>query len=109
MKFRFINDHKGQWPVRTLCRVLGVSPAGYYAWRSRPDNARAVANQELLAHVRRLYAQHRGRYGSPRLHAALRAEARLHAALRAEARLHAALRAEGRGVSRGRVERLMRQ
>ena len=89
MKFRFINDHKEQWPVRTLCRVLGVSPAGFYAWRSRPDSARAVANQELLAHVRRLYAQHRGRYGSPRL--------------------HAALRAEGRGVSRGRVERLMRQ
>ena len=89
MKFQFINDHKGQWPVRTLCRVLGVSPAGFYAWRSRPDSARAVANRELLAHVRRLYAQHRGRYGSPRL--------------------HAALRAEGRGVSRGRVERLMRQ
>ena len=89
MRFRFINDHKGQWPVRTLCRALGVSPAGYYAWRSRPDSARTVANQELLAHVRRLYAQHRGRYGSPRL--------------------HVALRAEGRGVSRGRVERLMRQ
>ena len=89
MKFRFINDHKEQWPVRTLCRVLGVSPAGYYTWRSRPDSARAVANQELLEHVRRLYAQHHGRYGSPRL--------------------HAALRAEGRGVSRGRVERLMRQ
>lgn len=89
MKFRFINDHKEQWPVRTLCHVLGVSPAGFYAWRSRPDSARAVANRELLEHVRRLYAQHRGRYGSPRL--------------------HAALRAEGRGVSRGRVERLMRQ
>jgi transposase InsO family protein len=89
MKFRFINDHKEQWPVRTLCHVLGVSPAGFYAWRSRPDSARAVANRELLGHVRRLYAQHRGRYGSPRL--------------------HAALRAEGRGVSRGRVERLMRQ
>ncbi len=89
MKFRFINDHQGQWPVRTLCQVLGVSSAGYYAWRSRPESTRAVANQGLLEHVRRLYAQHRGRYGSPRL--------------------HAALRAEGRGVSRGRVERLMRQ
>src|SRR5918993_2964751 len=89
MKFRFINDHKEQWPVRTLCHVLGVSPAGFYAWRARPDSARAVADRELLEHVRRLYAQHRGRYGSPRL--------------------HAALRAEGRGVSRGRVERLMRR
>ena len=36
MKFQFINDHKGQWPVRTLCRVLGVSPAGYYACTVTP-------------------------------------------------------------------------
>ncbi len=56
MKFQFINEHKGQWPVRTLCRVRGVSPAGFYAWRSRPGSTRAVANRELLAHVRRLYA-----------------------------------------------------
>jgi transposase InsO family protein len=89
MKFHFIDEHQDQWPVRTLCDVLGVSPAGYYAWRSRPESARATANCRLLADVRRLHAQHQGRYGSPRL--------------------HAALRAEGRGVSRGRVERLMRR
>jgi hypothetical protein len=59
MKFRFINERKGQWPVRTLRRVLGVSPAGISAWCSRRDSARAVAHRELLAHVRRRYAQHR--------------------------------------------------
>jgi transposase InsO family protein len=89
MKFGFIADHQEKWPVRTLCEVLGVSPAGYYAWRCRPESARAAANQNLLADVRRLHAQHQGRYGSPRM--------------------HAALRAEGRGVSRGRIERLMRR
>src|ERR671926_751672 len=72
-----------------MCRVLGVSPSGYYAWRCRPESARAAANRRLLADVQRLHARHRGRYGSPRM--------------------HAALRAEGRGVSRGRVERLMRR
>jgi transposase InsO family protein len=55
-------------------RVLGVSPSGYYAWRSRPESARAAANRALLADVRRLHERHRGRYGRPRLHAALRAE-----------------------------------
>lgn len=59
------------------------------AWRGRPDSARAVANRALLADVRRLHAEHHGRYGSPRM--------------------HAALRAEGRTASRGRVARLMRR
>ena len=89
MRFRFIDHHQEEWPVRMMCEVLGVSPAGYYAWRCRPESARAAANQNLLADVRRLQAQHQGRYGSPRM--------------------HAALRAEGRGVSRGRIERLMRR
>jgi transposase InsO family protein len=89
MKFRFIADHQEEWPVRMMCDVLGVSPAGYFAWRCRPESARAAAHRTLLADVRRLQAQHRGRYGSPRM--------------------HAALRAEGRSVSRGRVERLMRR
>src|SRR5829696_3863198 len=89
MKFRFIDDHQEEWPVRVMCDVLGVSASGYYAWRCRPESARAASNLNLLADVRRLNAQHRGRYGSPRM--------------------QAALRAEGRGVSRGRIERLMRR
>jgi transposase InsO family protein len=88
MRFRVIAAHADTWPIRTACRVLGVSSSGYYAWRTRADSARALANQQILADIRRLHASHHGRYGSPRL--------------------QAALRAEGRHVSRGRVERLMR-
>jgi putative transposase len=72
-----------------MCRVLEVSPSGYYAWRSRPESARATANRSLLQDVHRLHSQHRGRYGSPHI--------------------QATLRAEGHRVSRGRVERLMRR
>jgi putative transposase len=89
MSFKFIRDHASRWPVRLMCRVLEVSASGYYAWRSRPESARARANRTLLADVRRLHAEHHGRYGSPRM--------------------HAALRAEGRMASRGRVARLMRR
>jgi putative transposase len=38
MRFRFIEDRRADCPVRTLCNVLEVSPAGYYAWRSRPES-----------------------------------------------------------------------
>ena len=74
MSFRFIRDHADRWPIRLVCRVLEVSVSGYYAWRSRPESARTASNRALLADVRRLHAEHRGRYGSPRMHAALRAE-----------------------------------
>ncbi len=89
MRFRFIEQHARTYPVRLMCRVLQVSPSGYYAWRSRPESRRALANRRLLQEVHRLHSQHQGRYGSPRM--------------------HAALRAEGYRVSRGRVERLMRR
>jgi putative transposase len=89
MRFRFIEDHRDTWPVRVLCDALEVSASGYYAWRRRPESARAAANRALLADVRRIHDQHRGRYGAPRI--------------------HAALRAEGHEVSRGRIERLMRR
>ncbi len=89
MTFAFIEQHARTWPVRLMCRVLRVSPSGYYGWRSRSESARSASNRQLLEDVRRVYAGHHRRYGAPRV--------------------HAALRAEGRTVSRGRVERLMRR
>ncbi len=77
-----------QMACPAVCRVLEVSASGYYAWRCRPESARSAANRKLLGDVRRLHSEHHGRYGSPRM--------------------PAALRAEGRTASRGRVERLMR-
>lgn len=88
MKFRLIEDQREMFPVRVLCDVMGVSAAGYYAWRSRPESSRKAANRVLLSEIRRLHLAHRGRYGAPRI--------------------HAALRGLGHTASRGRVERLMR-
>src|SRR3954468_3665800 len=89
MRFRLIEDHRDVWPVRVMCDALSVSPSGFYAWRSQPESLRKIANRELLVDIRRVHAQHRGRYGAPRI--------------------HAELRAEGQTVCRKRVERLMRR
>jgi transposase InsO family protein len=88
MRFRFMEDHRSQYPVRIMCAVLEVSPGGYYAWRGRPESTRAAANRSLATEIRRIHADNRSVYGSPRV--------------------HAALRAEGRRVGVNRVARLMR-
>jgi putative transposase len=72
-----------------MCAALSVSPSGYYAWRSRPQSPHKIANRGLLGDIRRVHACHRGRYGAPRI--------------------HAALRAEGQAISCGRIERVMRR
>ena len=56
MKFRVVEDCHDAWPVQQLCHVLGVSTAGYYAWRSRPDSKRAVEDRALLADIRQAHA-----------------------------------------------------
>ena len=66
MKFRIIEAQCEIFPVRVLCDVMGVSAAGYYAWRGRPESPRKAANRVLLAEIRRLHLAHRGRYGGPK-------------------------------------------
>jgi putative transposase len=69
--YRFIDAHKGRWPVRLLCEALGVCPAGYYAWRQRPRSAQQQRQDTLLVEMRAIHAEVKARYGSPRLHAEL--------------------------------------
>lgn len=73
MRLCFIEDHRAVWPVPVMCGVLQVSPSGYYAWRARPEGKRAAENWALLDEIRTAHAASGGRYGSPRVHAALRA------------------------------------
>jgi transposase InsO family protein len=69
--YRFIEEHKGRWPVRLLCETLEVSPAGYYAWRQRPPGAQDQRQAALLVEIRAIHAEVKARYGSPPMHAEL--------------------------------------
>jgi transposase InsO family protein len=64
---------KAHFPIRVMARVLGVTPSGYYAWRGRPLITPQVrADRRLRVYIRTIHAQSAGRYGSPRIHRALR-------------------------------------
>ena len=56
MRFRFIEDRRADYPVTILCDVLSVSPAGYYAWRARPESRRAADNRQLVDDIKRVHA-----------------------------------------------------
>ena len=77
------------YAVVTMCRVLGVSASGYYAWRSRSPSRRSIEDAVLQADIESIHRRSRATYGVPRV--------------------HAELRAEGTCVGRKRVARLMRR
>jgi putative transposase len=91
VKFKLMATEKANFPVVFMCRQLGVTRSGFYAWcrRSLRPSKRLAANQRLLPHLRAAYERNRGTYGSPRL--------------------YRELRKEGHVVGRHRVARLMRQ
>jgi putative transposase len=83
-----VKANRAAHKVSTLCRVLGVSPSGYYAWLGRPPSRRARRDADILTRVCVAHDRSHGTYGSPRI--------------------HRELRDEGERVSRKRITRLMR-
>jgi len=89
VRFAFIQAERAGYPVTRLSKVLGVSRAGFYAWRGRPESKRSAEDRRLTALVRTAHDDSRRAYGSPRV--------------------HVELVAQGERVGRKRVVRLMRQ
>jgi putative transposase len=104
--FRFIDAEKASYPVTALCRMLGVSKSGYYAWRSRPPSERRRRDALLIEMIRQIHSRSRETYGYPRVHAELRSLG-VKCGRRRVARL---MRAEGLwGCVRGKKRRTTRR
>jgi putative transposase len=71
MRYGFVESHRGRWPVRLMCRVLRVSPGGYYDWRGRPTSTGERRRVALVVAIRAIHGEMKARYGSPRIHAEL--------------------------------------
>jgi putative transposase len=89
VKFAFVAEKEVAFPVASMCSALGVSRSGYYAWKERPAAPRLRADARLAVEVVGAHKRSRATYGSPRV--------------------HAELKARGVRVGRKRVERLMRE
>jgi len=64
VKFAYIRDHREVFDVGVMCAVFGVTPAGFYAWTSRPDSPRTVRARELAEQIRVVHHEVKGVYGS---------------------------------------------
>ena len=65
-------EHKSQFRLSSMCRVLHVQSSGYYAWKTNPKSNRTLADDVLLASIRQSFDNNQGIYGSPRIHQDLR-------------------------------------
>jgi putative transposase len=89
VKFQFIAEQSHEHSITLLCQTLEVSESGYYAWKNRKVSQHCREDAQLAAQIQQIFLDHRQVYGSPRI--------------------HAALRARGVHCSRKRVVRLMQQ
>ena len=74
MRYVFIKNNIGEFSIKELCRTLEVSESGYYEWSQEKMGIRALENQRLLGKIKLIHMNKKGRYGSPRIHAELKAQ-----------------------------------
>ncbi|MGX2954539.1 IS3 family transposase [Shewanella algae] len=72
LRYAFIKDHRGSWPVRWLCDMLDVHPSGYYAWSKQPHSVRDRANRRLTGLIKQFWLESGCVYGYRKIHSDLR-------------------------------------
>ncbi len=66
-RFRFVQDHSAEHPVKRLCELVECSRSGFYAWRSRPLSDRYVTDAELANGIYDIHIASQRTYGAPRV------------------------------------------
>lgn len=71
MKYGFIQEHQAEFSIARMCKCLGVSRSGFYAYWHHTRSNRERSNQQLDKNIEALYMKHKKRYGAPRITKAL--------------------------------------
>jgi putative transposase len=74
VRFRFVAAERAQFPVSLLCKTIGVTRQGFYAWTRRPPSRRSVSDAALLERIRQIHRETNQAYGAPRVFLDLRDE-----------------------------------
>lgn len=74
MRYAFIRQERGNFPIRPLCRAMRVSVSGFYDWLKRPPSDRAVEQLQVVTALRAAHKRGRGFYGPKKLQDELRDE-----------------------------------
>jgi len=85
---RYIDQNRAAYRVEPICRALEIAPSSYYAARSRPPSARALADEELKPKISEVHRENFAVYGAYKV--------------------WRVMRRQGENVGRDRVARLMR-
>lgn len=67
MKYQFIQIHRSEFSVKKMSQILKISKSGYYKWGNKNPSNREEENDMLLNQIKDIYADNKGRYGSPRI------------------------------------------
>jgi putative transposase len=89
VRYAFVEQHRGSYPLQALCTALQVSDSGFAAWQGGEGPKKWLSDRDLLARIREIHEETKAAYGSPRI--------------------YQELKGFGIPVSKGRVERLMRE
>jgi len=102
MRFKLIDEEKAHHPISRLAGVLGVSRAGYHAWKRRPPSARSLEDERLMARIGEIHEMTDGTYGAPRIAFELADVDQIHVGTKRVARLMRTMGIEGVGKKRGK-------
>ena len=77
MRYQLIQKHRGEYCLERWCSALEVSVSGFYAWQRRLPSVRDQLNEQLVEQIKAVHGASEQTYGSPRVHAELRARGRV--------------------------------
>lgn len=67
MRFQYLKENKDRYNIKRACKILNISRSGFYDYLNRKPSNRSIENELLSQNIKRIFEEHKGRYGSKRI------------------------------------------